>query len=51
VHSLQTLLDDLATLAKNRVRLDDSQAEFYQLTEATPVQQHAFNLLHVTPTA
>jgi transposase len=49
VHSFQTLLDDLATLAKNRICLDDDrQAEFYQLTEATPLQHHAFALLGVT---
>jgi hypothetical protein len=45
VHSFRTLLDDLATLAKNRIRLNGSETEFYQLTEATPVQQHAFELL------
>jgi len=50
VHSFRTLLDDLATLAKNRVRLDGSQTEFYQLTEATPTQQRAFDLLGLTAT-
>jgi hypothetical protein len=49
VHSFQTLLDDLATLGKNRVQLSD-QTEFYQLTETTPVQQLAFDLLGVTIT-
>jgi transposase len=49
VHSFQTLLEDLATLGKNRVHLSD-ETEFYQLTEATPVQQHAFDLLGVTIT-
>jgi len=48
VHSFQTLLADLATLAKNRVRIQESQAEFYELTEATPTQQQALNLLGVT---
>jgi transposase len=48
VHSLQTLLADLATLAKNRVCLLGNEAgEFYQLTEPTPGQQHAFELLGV----
>ena len=48
VHSLQTLLADLATLAKNRVCLVGNEAgEFYQLTEPTPGQQHAFELLGV----
>jgi transposase len=49
VHSFQTLLDDLATLGKNRVQLSD-ETEFYQLTEATPVQQLAFHLLGLTIT-
>ena len=49
VHSFRTLLDDLATLSKNRVRLAGSDdAEFYQLTEATPMQRQAFELLGVT---
>ena len=48
VHSLQTLLADLATVAKNRVCLVGSEAgEFYQLTDPTPGQQHAFELLGV----
>jgi hypothetical protein len=48
VHSFQTLLEDLATLAKNRVHLAGSEgAEFYQLTDATALQQHAFDLLGV----
>ncbi len=46
VHSFRTLLDDLATLTKNRVRLEDAEsAEFYVMAEATPVQQRAFELL------
>jgi transposase len=48
VHSFQTLLGDLATLAKHRVRVGESQAEFYELTEATPAQQQALHLLGVT---
>jgi transposase len=51
VHSLRTLLADLATLAKNRVRLNGGQTEFYQLTEATAAQRHAFDLLGVPITA
>jgi transposase len=48
VHSFRTLLEDLATLAKNRVCLTAGEnAEFYQLTDATPPQQHAFDLLGV----
>jgi hypothetical protein len=48
VHNFRTLLDDLATLAKNRVRVSETQAEFYELTEATPTQQQALKLLGVT---
>jgi hypothetical protein len=49
VHSLQTLLADLATLTKNRVRLTGTDAaELYQLTEPTPNQQRALDLLGVT---
>jgi hypothetical protein len=48
VHSFQTLLDDLGSLAKNRVRPRDAAgAEFYLLTNPTPVQQRAFELLQV----
>lgn len=48
VHRFQTLLADLATLAKNRVSLIGSEAaEFYQLTDATPGQKCAFELLGV----
>jgi transposase len=50
VQSFRSLLLDLGTLAKNRVRLTGSQeAEFYALTDATPLQQRAFDLLGVSP--
>jgi transposase len=49
VHSFQTLLSDLATLAKNLVRIRSQDCAFHQLTSATTLQQHAFNLLNVTP--
>jgi hypothetical protein len=49
VHSFRTLLADLATLAKNRVRVgDESSSEFYELTHASAVQQRALELLGVT---
>jgi hypothetical protein len=49
VHSFRTLLADLATLAKNRVRVgDESGSEFYELTHASAVQQRALELLGVT---
>jgi transposase len=48
VHSLRTLLADLGTLCKNRVRLvSDPAVEFDQYTRATPPQQRAFDLLEV----
>ena len=45
VHSFRSLLADLGTLCKNRVRLlSDPSAEFYLLTRPTPPQQHALSL-------
>jgi len=50
VHSFRTLVDDLGTLAKNRVRIrGESGPEFHELTHATTVQQRALDLLDVTP--
>jgi hypothetical protein len=49
VHSLRTLLADLGTLTKNRIRLRGTRGEFHQLTEATELQRRAFELLGVTP--
>ena len=49
VHSLRTLLSDLATLAKNRVRIEGTTEEFYLNTRATPFQAHVFDLLGVQP--
>ena len=46
VHSFRTLLDDLRTLAKNRVRIGEHD-EFYMLTEATEIQAQVFKLLGV----
>lgn len=48
MHSLRTLLDDLATVAKNRVRPKAVELpEFDKLTQPTPLQQRAFDLLGV----
>ena len=48
VHSFQTLLADLATLAKNRVRFGGSDAAIMTVyTQATPLQKRALNLLRV----
>lgn len=48
VHSFQTLLADLATIARNRIRPNLPGArEFHQVTLPTPLQQRAFELLGV----
>jgi hypothetical protein len=48
VHSFRTLLLDLATLTKNRVRVPGSpEAEFDLTTRPTVLQQRAFDLLEV----
>jgi len=45
VHSLETLLDDLATLTKDRMRF--GSATFDQVAKPTPLQRRAFELLDV----
>ncbi len=45
VHSLETLLMDLATLTKNRMRF--GRATFEQVTSPTPLQKRAFELLDI----
>ena len=50
VHSFQTLIEDLATLTRNRVRMpanDDATANV--LARPTPLQEEAFRLLDVRP--
>jgi transposase len=47
VHSFQTLLADLATLTRNRVRMGEQS--FDMLTMPTAVQQRALQLLEVKP--
>ena len=52
VHSFQSLLKDLATLAKNQVRSPaksktEAAAKFEMLTTPTPLQRRAFELLEV----
>lgn len=49
VSSYRDLLDALATLCRNRVRLHDSQASFDQLTETNPLQKRALELLELNP--
>jgi transposase len=49
VHSFRTLMADLGTLAKNRVRIGgEIGSEFYELTQPTAVQQRALDLLSVS---
>lgn len=51
VQSFQSLLGDLATLCKNRFQPKIQGAgAFTKLTSPTPFQQHAFDLLGVSPT-
>lgn len=45
VHSFQTLLKDLATLNKNRLRTPSATDTFEMFTTPTPLQQRAFALL------
>ncbi|MCH7994897.1 MAG: hypothetical protein IIB57_10710, partial [Planctomycetes bacterium] len=47
VHSFRTLLEDLGTLAKNRVRVRGSSEAFYVLTQPTALQTRALDLLGV----
>ena len=49
VHSFQTLIADLATIAKNTIQpTDQAAANFEMLTQPTALQQRAFDLLGVT---
>ena len=47
-HSFPTLLDDLATLTKNTVRVGE-HITFEQVSRPTELQSRALNLLEVTP--
>ncbi len=48
VHSFRTLLQDLATVTRNRIRIQGrTDAEFELQTNPTAGQQHAFDLLGV----
>lgn len=51
VHSLRTLLNDLATRCKNTCRTGEGKAQirFELLPEATPFQTHIFGLLERGP--
>jgi hypothetical protein len=48
VQSFQSLLADLATIVKNRIRpLNTAATSFDMITTPTPLQQRALELLHV----
>jgi hypothetical protein len=48
VHSLQSLIDDLATVTRNTMAMADSPKTTFTLyPEITPVQERAFRLLGV----
>jgi len=51
VHSFQTLLAELATRCRNRcrARLQPDAPAFYQLTECSPLQEKAMQLLGLLP--
>ena len=49
VHNFSTLLNELATLTKNRLRLQDGTASFEKLAEPTPLQRQALSLLGLQP--
>ena len=49
VSSFRDLLDTLATLCRNRVRLHGTQASLDQLTDTNQLQQRALKLLDINP--
>jgi transposase len=50
VHSFQTLMDDLGTIVKNTIKSNCSEVplSFEKITQPTPVQQKALDLLSVS---
>ena len=50
VHSLRTLLDELATQCRNTCRAGEGKnnIRFQQLTELSPFQEHVLELLEIT---
>ena len=50
VHSFRTLMEDLGTLSLNEVTLPGSpEHRFPMITEPTPLQSRAFELLDIEP--
>jgi hypothetical protein len=50
LHTLADLLADLGTLTRNRVRIPATGHRYHQLSEPTPLQTRALELLAITPT-
>jgi Transposase DDE domain len=50
LHTLADLLADLGTLTRNLVRPPATGHSYHQLTEPTPLQTRALQLLRITPT-
>ncbi len=50
LHTLADLLAELATLTRNHVRIPATGHRYHQLSEPTPLQARALELLGVTPT-
>jgi len=48
-HSLATLLTELSTRSRNTIRVPGTGASFEQLTEPTPTQARALELIHSYP--
>lgn len=49
VHSFRSLLDDLATLTKNTVRMGETDVTFERYAKPTQIQRKAFELLDISP--
>lgn len=48
LHSFTGLLEHLATLTRDRIRYHDTDIEFDKLTDPTPTQRRAFDLINAT---
>ena len=48
LHSFSGLLKHLGTLTRNRIRYHDTDIEIDKLTESTPDQRRAFDLIKAT---
>jgi transposase len=48
-HSYKSLLSELATLTRNTIQLQNTDATFHKLAQPTPLQTHALDLVEHTP--